>query len=157
MPPVKSRSKSEKRYEETTPYNQKFPKPPRYYLGVLFTGDERILFSDALFYHLNNQEVRIVHRDPKSPFEGEIEVEGIPYAKLKRGDELEIDEIQYAIGIVTGDNSYVYRLFNHECDEPGLLYLDDNDDLVLEAEMETDDSKAVMGVESPYPVTQFIN
>ena len=101
MPPVKSRSKIEKRYEETTPYNQRFPKPPRYYMGVLFTGDERILFFDALFYHLSNQEVRIVHRDPKSPFDGEIEVEGIPYAKLKRGDEIEIDtrHVVYIRGI----------------------------------------------------------
>lgn len=167
MPPAKSRSKVEKRYEDTTPINQIFPKPCRYYMGVLFTGDERILFSDALFYHLSSNEVKIVNRDPKSPFDGEVEVEGIPYAKLRRGDEIEIDEIQYAIGIVTGDKSYVYRLFNHECETPGILYLDKNDNLILEAEMETDDevddkgnnimTKEVMGVDSPYSVTQFIN
>jgi hypothetical protein len=126
-------------------------------MGVLFTGDERILFSDALFYHLDDETIKIVNRDPKRPFDGECEVEAIPYSRLRDGDEIEIDEIQYAIGIVTADDKYVYRLFNHECEEPAILYLDDNDNLLLEAKMETDSSKEVMGVESPYPVTQFIN
>ena len=74
------------------------------------------------------------------------------------GDEIEITGIQYAIGIVTDDDKYVYRLFNHKCDTPAILFVDEDDgSLCLEAEMETDSSKEVMGVESPYPVTQFIN
>lgn len=157
MASVKSRSKVEKRYAPTSEYNQKFPKPPRYYLGVLFTGDERILFDDAFFYQLDDETCRIVNRDPKNPFDGECEVEALPYKRLKAGDEIEIDEIQYSIGMVMDDSKYLYRLFNHECEEPGLLYLDDNDSLILEAKMELDDCKEVMGVESPYPVTQFIN
>jgi hypothetical protein len=157
MATVKSRSKITKRYAPTAEVNQKFPKPPRYFMGVLFTGDERILFDDAIFYHLSENTVKIVNRDPKNPFDGECEVEAIPYKRLRDGDGIEIDEIQYSIGIVTDDDKYVYRLFNHECDEPALLYLDDDDNLILEASMETDSSKEVMGVESPYPVTQFIN
>ena len=155
---VKSRSKTERKYEPTTPINQKFPKPPRYYMGVLFSGDDRILFNDALFYHLDDETVKIVNRDPKRPFDGECpELEGVNQKGLEDGDEIEIDMIQYAIGIVTDDDKYVYRLFNHECEEPALLYLDKDGNLLLEARMETDSSKHVMGVESPYPVTQFIN
>ena len=160
MPSVKSRSgsrsKVSKRYEPTTQINQQFPKPPRYYMGVLFSGKDRILFNDALFYHLDNKTVKIVNRDPKHPFDGECEVEKISYKGLRDGDEIEIDEIQYAIGIVTSDTTYTYRLFNHECESPAILCLDDQDNLILEAEMELDSSKLVMGVESPYPVTQFI-
>ena len=152
-----SRSKVAKRYQPTTQINQQFPKPPRYYMGVLFSGKDRILFNDALFYHLDNSTVKIVNRDPKHPFDGECEIEKISYKGLRDGDEIEIDEIQYAIGIVTSDTTYVYRLFNHECEEPGILKLDDDDNLILEAEMELDSSKLVMGVESPYPVTQFVN
>ena len=136
-------------------------------MGVLFTGDERILFSDALFYHLDDEAIRIINRDPKRPFDGECEVEAIPYKRLENGDKIEIDEIQYSIGMVMNDTKYLYRLFNHECEEPALLYLDDDGGLILEAKMETNDelddkgfnvmTKEVMGVESPYPVTQFIN
>jgi len=154
--PQGSRSKVGKRYEPTTQINQQFPKPPRYYMGVLFSGKDRILFNDALFYHLDQYSVKIVNRDPKHPFDGECEIEKISYKGLRDGDEIEIDEIQYAIGIVTSDTTYVYRLFNHECEKPGILKLDEDDNLILEAEMELDSSKLVMGVESPYPVTQFI-
>jgi hypothetical protein len=81
------------------------------------------------------------------------------FHRLQAGvrDEIEIDEIQYAIGIVTSDTTYVYRLFNHECDEPGLLKLEKDGSLILEAKLELDSSKLIMGVKSPYPVTQFIN
>jgi len=153
----KSRSKVSKRYEPTTQINQSFPKPPRYYMGVLFSGDDRILFNDALFYHLDKKTVKIVNRDPKHPFDGECEIEKISYKGLEDGDKIEIDEIQYAIGMVTSDTTYVYRLFNHECDKPGILKLDEQDNLILEAELELDSSKEIMGVNSPYPVTQFIN
>jgi len=160
MPPVKSRSKSrskvEKRYAPTTQINQQFPKPPRYYMGVLFSGKDRILFNDALFYHLDKKTVRIVNRDPKHPFDGESEIEKISYRGLRDGDEIDIDEIQYAIGIVTSDTTYVYRLFNHECDRPAVLKLDDKGNLILVGKMELDGSKEIMGVASPYPVTQFI-
>ena len=149
-------SKVGKRYLPTTQINQQFPKPPRYYMGVLFSGSDRILFNDALFYHLDDSTVKIVNRDPKHPFDGECEIEKISYKGLRDGDEIEIDEIQYAIGIVTSDTTYVYRLFNHECEKPAILKLDEDDNLILEAEMELDSSKLVMGVESPYPVTQFI-
>ncbi|NBV84652.1 hypothetical protein EBR57_11160 [bacterium] len=160
MASAKSRSKLAREYEPTTPINQKFPKPPRYYMGVLFTEDDRILFNDALFYHLDDENIRIVNRDPKRPFDGECpELEGVNYDAMKDdGEEIEIVGIQYAIGIVTDDDKYVYRLFNHKCDEPAILYVDENDgSLCLEAKMELDSSKEVMGVESPYPVTQFIN
>ena len=150
-------SKIGKRYAPTTQINQQFPKPPRYYMGVLFSGKDRILFNDALFYHFDDSTVRIVNRDPKQPFDGECNLEKISYMGLRDGDEIEIDEIQYAIGIVTSDTSYVYRLFNHECEEPGLLKLDKDGNLILEAKMELDSSKLIMGVKSPYPVTQFIN
>ena len=150
-------SKVGKRYEPTTQINQQFPKPPRYYMGVLFSGKDRILFNDALFYHLDNSTVKIVNRDPKHPFDGECEIEKISYKGLEDGDEIEIDEIQYAIGIVTSDTTYVYRLFNHECDKPGILKLDEQGNLILEAKLELDTSKEIMGVQSPYPVTQFIN
>lgn len=158
MPPVKSRSKTERKYEPTHEINQKFPKPPRYYMGVLFSGKDRILFNDALFYHLDDETIKIVNRDPKRPFDGECnELEGINYPGLVDGDEIDIDMIQYAIGIVVDDDKYVYRLFNHECERPAVLYVDEDGNLCLEAKMETDSSKEVMGVESPYPVTQFIN
>jgi len=150
-------SKVGKRYAPTTQINQQFPKPPRYYMGVLFSGKDRILFNDALFYHLDSSTVKIVNRDPKHPFDGECEIEKISYKGLEDGDEIEIDEIQYAIGIVTSDTSYVYRLFNHECDKPGILKLDEQGNLILEAKLELDTSKEIMGVQSPYPVTQFIN
>ncbi|NDG86078.1 MAG: hypothetical protein EBX52_13700, partial [Proteobacteria bacterium] len=143
--PQGSRSKVGKRYEPTTQINQQFPKPPRYYMGVLFSGKDRILFNDALFYHLDNSTVKIVNRDPKHPFDGECEIEKISYKGLRDGDEIEIDEIQYAIGIVTSDTTYVYRLFNHECEKPAILKLDEDDNLILEAEMELDSSKLVMG------------
>jgi hypothetical protein len=146
-----------KRYAPTTQINQQFPKPPRYYMGVLFSGKDRILFNDALFYHLDDSTVRIVNRDPKHPFDGECEIEKISYKGLRDGDEIDIDEIQYAIGIVTSDTTYVYRLFNHECDTPGILKLEDDGSLILEAKLELDSSKLIMGVKSPYPVTQFIN
>lgn len=126
-------------------------------MGVLFSGGDRILFNDALFYHLDKKTVKIVNRDPKHPFDGECEIEKISYKGLEDGDKIEIDEIQYAIGIVTSDTTYVYRLFNHECDKPGILKLDEQDNLILEAELELDSSKEIMGVDSPYPVTQFIN
>lgn len=158
MGTAKSRSKTERKYESTVPTNQKFPKPPRYYMGVLFTDEGRILFNDALFYPLDDENIRIVNRDPKNPFDGECnELEGVNYPAMEDGEEIEITMIQYAIGIVTDDDKYVYRLFNHECDDPAILYVDDNGSLCLEAKMELDDSKEVMGVESPYKVTQFIN
>lgn len=158
MASVKSRSKLAKEYEPTHEINQKFPKPPRYYMGVLFTDDGRILFNDAFFYHLDKKTVKIVNRDPKNPFDGEcIELEGVNHFDLEDGEEIEVNAIQYAIGIVTDDDKYVYRLFNHKCDTPAILYLDENENLCLEAEMELDDSEAVMGVKSPYKVTQFIN
>lgn len=162
MAPAKSRSgsrsKIDKRYAPTHEINQKFPKPPRYYMGVLFSGDERIIFDDAIFFHQDEDQVRIINRDPTNPFDGECELEGISYRGLMDGDKIEIDEIQYSIGIVTSDKTYVYRLFNHECEEPALLSFSQKDGgLILEAEMELDSSKEVMGVESPYQVTQFIN
>ena len=126
-------------------------------MGVLFSGKDRILFNDALFYHLDSSTVKIVNRDPKHPFDGECEIEKISYKGLEDGDKIEIDEIQYAIGIVTSDTTYVYRLFNHECDKPGILKLDEQGNLILEAKLELDTSKEIMGVQSPYPVTQFIN
>jgi hypothetical protein len=126
-------------------------------MGVLFSGKDRILFNDALFYHLDKYTVKIVNRDPKHPFDGECEIEKISYKGLEDGDEIEIDEIQYAIGMVTSDTTYVYRLFNHECEKPGILKLDEDGNLILEAELELDTSKEIMGVQSPFPVTQFIN
>ena len=158
MASAKSRSKEARKYEPTVEINQKFPKPPRYYMGVLFSGESRILFNDALFYHLDDETVKIVNRDPKRPFDGECnELEGVDYPALEDGAEIDIDMIQYAIGIVTDDDKYVYRLFNHECRDPAILYVDEDNNLCLEAKMELDSSKEVMGVESPYPVTQFIN
>ena len=158
MPPAKSRSKTAHRYEPTKEINQKFPKPPRYYLGFFLSGNERILFDDAIFYQMEENLCHIINRDPMAPFDGEVEVDQLSYTQLERGDKIEIDEIQYAIGILAGDGKYVYRVFNHESENtPALLYIDKQDRLVLKAEMELDDSKAVMGIESPYQVTQFIN
>ncbi|NDF16096.1 hypothetical protein EB061_12390 [bacterium] len=69
-------------------------------MGVLFSGDDRILFNDALFYHLDDSTVKIVNRDPKHPFDGECEIEKISYKGLRDGDEIEIDEIQYAMNAI---------------------------------------------------------
>jgi len=166
MASVKSRSKLAKRYEPTTPENQKFPKPPRYYMGVLMTEDDRIVFDDAIFVHLDNEAVKILNRDPYHPFDGLVNVDNGPWQDLRDGEEVEITEIQYAIGLVYENGKYLWRLFNHECEEPALLYLDEDDNsLILEAKMELDDASKVMdfkaagidGIRCSYPVTQFIN